>query len=81
MARRPDKMYAELPVFKYQTFDRENVSFSFVPIVPPSTKPPIDNPPTLNDGDADEGPKDGDTPQEETPTDPPVEDDGMSTIY
>lgn len=35
-------MYADLPVFKYQTFDRESMSFSDVPIIPPSSKPPIE---------------------------------------
>ena len=31
-------MYAELPVFKYQTFDRETLRFSEHPIIPPPSR-------------------------------------------
>jgi hypothetical protein len=64
MPQRPDQMYAQLPVFKYQTFDRESLSFSDVPIIPPSTKPPIESAPEDNN-DADDGPKDGEAQMEE----------------
>jgi hypothetical protein len=32
-------MYAQLPVFKYQTFDQGGLSFSNVPVLPPRTSP------------------------------------------
>lgn len=64
MPQHPDQMYAQLPVFKYQTFDRESLSFSDVPIIPPSTKPPIETAPKDN-SDADDGPKDGEASVEE----------------
>jgi hypothetical protein len=32
-------MYAQLPVFKYQTFGPENLAFSNVPVSPPPTTP------------------------------------------
>lgn len=59
----PKYEYAQLPVFKYQTFDRESLQFSDVPIIPPTAKPPV-----VGDDDADEPLKEGDPP-----TDAPVE--------
>lgn len=35
MPRRKDFRYAELPVFKYQTFDPNSLTFTDHPIVPP----------------------------------------------
>ncbi len=32
-------MYAQLPVFQYQTFGPENLAFSNVPLAPPPTAP------------------------------------------
>ena len=37
MARSPDQMYAQLPVFKYQTFDPSCICYSTVPASRPST--------------------------------------------
>lgn len=31
--------YAQLPVFKYQTFDRNDLTFTDIPIVPPTQRP------------------------------------------
>ena len=38
MAPQNSFLYAQLPVFKYQTFDRENLTFSEHPIIPPSPR-------------------------------------------
>ena len=58
-------MYAQLPVFKYQTFDRETLKFSEHPIIPPSPKQM-----RYADDDADPGepPKNDDAP-----SDPPAD--------
>lgn len=34
-------VYAQLPIYHYQTFDRQNVKFSNIPIIPPNPKPPV----------------------------------------
>jgi hypothetical protein len=67
-------MYAQLPVFKYQTFDRESLTFSEHPIIPPSPRQMR----YFGEGaDADEPPKNDDTPADpsaDTETsDPPIE--------
>lgn len=36
MARKADQMYAALPVFSYQQFDQESISYS--PVKPPVTR-------------------------------------------
>lgn len=36
----PKYMYAQIPAFHYQTFDRQSLKFSNVPIIPPNSKPP-----------------------------------------
>ena len=51
--------YAQLPVFKYQTFDRESLQFSDIPIIPPIADPPV-----VLDDDADEPLKEGDGPMD-----------------
>jgi hypothetical protein len=35
MPRKNNFQYAQLPVFKYQTFDRESLTFTNHPIIPP----------------------------------------------
>ena len=37
--------YAQLPVFKYQTFDRNSVQFTNIPVWKPSTPPPVEKEP------------------------------------
>jgi len=37
MGRTPANMYAHLPVFQYQDFGQENLSFSYAPVSPPPT--------------------------------------------
>lgn len=54
--------YAQLPVFKYQTFDRESLQFSDIPIIPPNAKAPV-----VHDDDADEPLKEGDGPMDAQP--------------
>jgi hypothetical protein len=67
-------MYARLPVFKYQTFDRESLTFSEHPIKPPS---PRKMRYFGSDADADEPPKNDDAPvdppADAEPPDPPIE--------
>ena len=41
MSRKPKYKYADLPVFKYQVYDREQLTFSDVPIIPSGAKPPL----------------------------------------
>jgi hypothetical protein len=37
MGRTPTHMYAQLPVFQYEVFGQENLSFSYAPVSPPTT--------------------------------------------
>lgn len=60
--------YAQLPVFKYQTFDRESLKFSDHPIIPLNAKPPI-----VDDAD-DQKNGDGLNEPPIDPMPPPVED-------
>ncbi|MCJ1485388.1 hypothetical protein MMC06_005562, partial [Schaereria dolodes] len=39
----PPYGYAQLPAFHYQTFDRYNLQFSYVPIIPPPPAPTKDS--------------------------------------
>jgi hypothetical protein len=58
-------MYAQLPVFKYQTFDRDSLTFCEHPIIPPSPRKMR----YFGEGaDADEPPK-----NDEAPVDPPAD--------
>jgi hypothetical protein len=37
MARTPNNMYAQLPVFQYEVIGQESFSFSYAPVSPPPT--------------------------------------------
>lgn len=67
-------MYAQLPVFKYQTYDRESLTFSEHPIIPPSPRKRRE---FCEDADADEQPKNDDAPvhlpADHEPSDPPID--------
>lgn len=57
--------YAQLPTYQWRTFDREAISFSFHPIIPPERMPP-DNP-FADQMKSDDCPP----PSEDTPEPPP----------
>ena len=59
-------MYAQLPVFKYQTFDRNSLTFADVPIKPPRRRVYNDDAVSIADSVK--------TATEETEAPPPVED-------
>lgn len=68
--------YAQLPGFKYQTFDRHTLTFTDVPIIPLFAEPPTQDD---SKGNADSTPEKGDDPEsppvdkstEESSTHPP----------
>lgn len=61
MASKVPLMYAQLPVFKYQTFDLESLKFSEHPIIP---LPPRKIRYADEDDDTNEPPKNDDAPNE-----------------
>lgn len=69
-------MYAQLPVFKYQTFDRETLKFSEHPIIPP---PPRQMRYSDDDADPGEPPKNEDVPSD-LPADTEAADSAIEII-
>jgi hypothetical protein len=80
MAPSPSFPYAQLPVFKYQTFDNQSLTYSEYPIIPPTSSKMTH----FGEGaDADEQPKNGeapaDPPADSETSDPPIEIIDLST--
>lgn len=76
MARSPTHMYAEATVFKYQTFDQDDLNFSPTPVAPPPTSTAryygvVTDLPPKSEAAAKETPADPETP--ESPAEPTPE--------
>ena len=68
----PKYQYAQLPVFKYQVYDRESTKFSYVPIIPPVERPPVDYDDAHGTGEGSET-IDEPPPQDVAVAEPPAE--------